>query len=155
MDYVLKFIHGEYEDENALYDVNKYIYQPYKTKGLIGGYNILPEYAVDMMQDVKDLYHDDNGKMLIHFIVSVPMKYSLLDTDMLMCARIIASAFDTNQVVYGIHSDKDHMHAHFMVNTITLNGEKIAISHIRAYISSICKEVLNSPIVLGEIFGQN
>ena len=83
------------------------------------------------------------------------MKYSLLDTDMLMCARIIASAFDTNQVVYGIHSDKDHMHAHFMVNTITLNGEKIAIPHIRAYISSICKEVLNSPIVLGEIFGQN
>ena len=155
MEYVLKFIQGEYEDENALYDVNNYICQPYKTKGLIGGYNILPEYAIDMMQDIKDFYNNKSDKMLIHFIVSIPLKYNLLDTDMLVCARLIASAFDTNQVVYGIHSDKEHMHAHFMVNTVTIYGETITIPHIRAYISSTCKEVFSSPIVLNAILGPN
>ncbi|MBP1561964.1 MAG: relaxase/mobilization nuclease domain-containing protein [Oscillospiraceae bacterium] len=151
MEYVLKFIHGEYKDENALNDVHNYITKFEKCRGLNGGYNILPEHAVEMMQDIKNLYGENKGKMLIHFIVSLPIKYCVTDTGMLVCARLIASGLNSTQVVYGIHSDSDHIHAHFMVNTVTLNGERISVPLIRDEVASICYEVFNNPMVLNSI----
>lgn len=112
-------------------------------------------HEIKLTDSMKDLYRDENGKTLIHFIVSIPMKYCVLDTGMLVCARLIASAFDTTQVVYGIHGDKEHMHTHFMVNTVTMYGDKITIAHIRAYVSSVCKEVFSNQIAIDTLLGQN
>ena len=66
---------------------------------------------------------DDN--QLIHFVLSVHPKYGLSPEWMMFYAGKIAQLLNEYQIVYGVHTDTDHTHVHFMMNPVSVKSGRV------------------------------
>lgn len=121
----LMIVRNEYPDEGALERVLDYALDT----PLQGGYGVDPEYAFVQMKLVKRAYDKTTGVQLKHFVVSFSheeMVYLDFD-DLLNLGFGIGAIFEKYQLVYGIHLDTEHVHMHFVMNTVSfLDGQKYA-----------------------------
>lgn len=148
MEYYFKIVDGDYTDDNALDEVHNYITKFMKTRGIVGAIGVIPKYAVEMMQSVKDVYCSNEKKKLLHFIVSLPEQYVVTEWDMYEYSYSIASYFKGYQVVFGVHVDTKHIHAHFLVNTVSYVDGTVLNDYktIRRDVDIICKNIFG-PII--------
>lgn len=130
----IKIVNENYDNDNAISNLFGYITSCSKCGGMTGGYNVIPQYAVRMMKTVRQLYCKYDGSQLIHIILSLSSGETMSEEAMYKFSLCIASYFCNHQVVFGIHSDTNNLHTHFMVNTVSFrNGSllksKIEIKH--------------------------
>lgn len=111
--------------KNAL----EYIQNPDKTEKcqLVGGINCLPEMAYNQMMDTKQTYGKSGKRQAYHVIISFPPEETVTPDQ----ARFVAEGFikdilkNEYEVVYGIHTDKEHTHVHIIWNSVSLvTGKK-------------------------------
>lgn len=145
MQYIIRLNNKSYKNLDAIDKVYKYMTQPSKAGGMVGGFNVIPEHAVYMMKAVKQIYNKEGGRQLLHIILSFPPGVAVADEAMFDISSYIASYFRNHQVVFSIHSDTNHMHSHFMVNTISFaDGSKITNnSKINQDLHALCDAILN------------
>lgn len=140
MQYHTKIVKNTYKDDLALNNVYKYITDKNKTGGLIGGHNVIPDNAVLMMELIQQLYFFYDGDRLIHFILSFSPEMMIDENAVFQYAMIIASSFTDHQMVYSVHTDKDHLHIHFMLNPVSFkNGNIIRASEVKRQLDEKCK----------------
>lgn len=89
----IKFVNEPYQNKSAILNLYNYMTNPVKTNGLTGGYNVIPAYAVQMMRTVKKLYGKDDGKQLLHIIISLSKKENISEKAMYRISSYIASFF--------------------------------------------------------------
>lgn len=122
----IKIPHGPYLNEDALErEINGYVYP----KSFIrGGLAVDPNYAVEQMRMMKEVWNQTGGKQLHHFILNFSPWESAKITNMGALKQLgykVCEFFaEQHQIVFGVH-DNGHLHIHFVLNSVNYRtGQK-------------------------------
>lgn len=107
-----------------------YVTQDKKTNAnLITGKDCLAESCLEEMLYTKNLYHKNSGRQYIHIIQSFAPKDNLSAEQVHNTGIKLAEKFNGFQVLVATHIDKEHLHNHLMINSVSFeNGYKIQMS---------------------------
>ena len=96
---------------------------------LVTGINCRPESAYADFINTKLLYHKEGGTMFYHLVHSFP-KGSAVDPVTAHAAAVkLADYFAGREVLVSTHTDRDHIHSHLIINSVSLDdGRKLHIS---------------------------
>lgn len=144
---VIEFINAKNKQYRGLKNVLNYIKSPRKTEDhLIYGSNVDPENDFNTFITTKQIYNKTEGRQFIHFT------QAFSPTDQITNAIAYAAGkelleheiFKGYQVVMATHVDREHLHNHFVINTVNSEtGEKWQLSQnqlaeLKDYSDEIC-----------------
>lgn len=100
--------------------IHGYVFRKAK---LIGGLSVDPVYAAEQMHLVKDLWFQNNGRQLRHFILNFSDKESSHISgpeSLYVGAYQVCGYFaDEYQIVFGVHYKDERWHIHFVMNNVS------------------------------------
>ncbi len=118
---VIEFINGKNNTITALKRVLKYITNPAKTEEVLkGGYNCDVNKAYNDFFMTKTVHSKTKGRQYIHFTQSFA-PYDKVTPEIVkqIADKLVQmETFNGFQVAYAVHTDRDHLHTHFVVNTV-------------------------------------
>ncbi|HAE62693.1 MAG TPA: relaxase [Eubacteriaceae bacterium] len=118
---VIDFINAENKTYKGMKRAISYILNPEKTEPhLISGHNCDPENAYYEFVLTKRHFKKENGRQFIHFVHSFAPYEKVTPEQVHEIAKELMQAdiFKGFQVVAATHTDKDHLHTHFIINTV-------------------------------------
>ena len=125
-----------------------YVTQDKKTNAnLITGKDCMSESCLEEMLYTKNLYNKNNGRQYIHIIQSFDPKDNLTPNQVHNAGLNLANTFTGFQVLVATHIDKNHLHNHLIVNSVSFeNGYKIQMSkkdlqYLKDYSDKLCLEI--------------
>ena len=128
----------------------RYVQQEKKTmwdgQRLVSGVNCRPESVYDDFLQTKLLYHKEEGRMFYHMVQSFPKDEPVDPATAHAAALKLAEYFKGREVLVCTHTDRDHIHSHFIINSVSLeDGKKLHISEpelteLRQLNDAICEE---------------
>ncbi len=125
-----------------------YVTQDKKTNvNLISGKDCMAESCLEEMLYTKNLYHKNSGRQYIHIIQSFDPKDNLSAEQVHNVGIKLANTFNGFQVLVATHIDKNHLHNHLVINSVSFeNGYKIQMSkkdlqYIKDYSDKLCLEI--------------
>lgn len=143
---IIKFINNKVGLKKTL----NYICKEEKTRHkLISGKDCVVENAYQEMMTIKNMFKKTNGREKIHFVQAFSPNDDLdYKTAHEIGLKLIEKykGFKEFQIVMATHEDKDHIHNHYVINTVNFNtGKKIQFSKkdlekIKQYSNELCKE---------------
>ncbi len=126
----------------------RYVTQDKKTNvNLISGKDCMAESCLEEMLYTKNLYHKNSGRQYIHIIQSFDPKDNLSAEQVHNVGIKLANTFNGFQVLIATHIDKNHLHNHLVINSVSFeNGYKIQMSkkdlqYIKDYSDKSCLEI--------------
>lgn len=140
---IIKFINNKVGLKKTL----NYICKEEKTKNkLITGKDCRSDNAYEEMMAIKNMFNKTKGREKLHFVQAFspndPVNYEMAHE----IALKIANKFKEFQVVVATHQDTEHIHSHFVINTVNFNtGKKIQFSNkdldmLKQYSNKLCEE---------------
>lgn len=125
-----------------------YVTQDKKTNSnLITGKDCLAESCLEEMLYTKNFYKKNSGRQYIHIIQSFDPKDNLSTEEIHNTGVKLAEKFKTYQVLVATHIDKEHLHNHLIINSVSFeNGYKIQMSKkdlqgLKDYSDEICLQI--------------
>lgn len=125
-----------------------YVTQDKKTTSdLITGKDCMAESCLEEMLYTKNLYNKTGGRQYIHIIQSFDSKDNLTPNQVHDAGLKLANTFNGFQVLVATHIDKEHLHNHLVINSVSFeNGYKIQVSkkdlqYLKNYSDKICLEM--------------
>lgn len=100
-----------------------YIQNPDKTneKVLVGSINCLPETAFSQMMDTKQMFGKTGKRQGYHIVISFPPGEATPEQAMEVTRQFAEEHLGENyEVVYAVHTDKEHCHGHIIWNSVSL-----------------------------------
>lgn len=128
---IIKAIKNSHSD---IKHIINYVTKKEKTIGkkLCSGYNCNVGTAAREMQATKELYGKTGGRTYKHFVQSFPPTEGITAEEAHQIAKEFVEQcplFSDFEVVYATHVDKEHIHTHFVVNSVSFaNGHKFQMS---------------------------
>ena len=126
----------------------KYVTQDKKTNSnLITGKDCLAESCLEEMLYTKNFYKKNTGRQYIHIIQSFDPKDNLSAEEIHKAGIKLAEKFNSFQVLVATHTDKEHLHNHLIINSVSFeNGYKIQMSKkdlqdLKKYSDKICLQI--------------
>lgn len=127
-----------------------YIQNPDKTEErvLVGSINCLPETAFEQMMETKQIFGKTDKRQGYHIIISFPPGEAT-EEQAFEITRRFAEEFlgERYEVVYSVHTDKEHKHGHIVWNSVDMqNGKKYEYKKgdwkykIQPITNKLCKE---------------
>lgn len=117
----IEFINGENKTYGAMKRVLDYIINPLKTEPhLIDGYNCDINNAYNQFVLTKRDYNKETGRQYIHFVQSFA-PYDKVTPEIVKSIAdelVQMEYFKGFQIAYAVHTDKAHLHCHFVINTV-------------------------------------
>lgn len=111
-----------------------YVTKKEKTIGkkLCSGFNCNIDTATQEMQATKELYNKNKGRSYKHVVQSFPPDENITPEQAHQIAREFVEQcplFSDFEVVFATHVDKEHVHSHFVVNSVSFkDGHKFQMS---------------------------
>lgn len=146
---VIEFINGKNNSLSALKRVLSYITNPAKTEeSLKDGHNCNISKAYNDFFIIKTAYHQTKGRQYIHFTQSFA-PYDKVTPELVKQIAdelVLHPAFNGYQVAYAVHTDKDHLHTHYVINTVNAEtGKKWRqsredLQELKDYSDNICRK---------------
>jgi len=146
---IIEFINGTNTTTSALKRVLTYISNEAKTNSsLVGGHNCDAQNAFSQFMITKNLHHNTTGRQYIHFTQSFA-PYDRVTPEILKKIAdelLLHPAFNGYQVAYPVHTDKEHLHTHFVLNTVnTETGKKWRqskdeLQELKDFSDSLCEK---------------
>lgn len=141
---IIKFINNKVGLKKTL----NYICKEEKTLNkFISGKDCMTENAYEEMMAIKNMYGKTKGREKLHFVQAFSPNDELsYETAHEIAMKIAEKYFKGYQVVVATHQDKEHIHSHFVVNTVNFEtGKKIQFSNkdlenLKAYSNKLCLE---------------
>ena len=110
--------------KNAL----EYIQNPDKTEEcvLVGGINCLPDTAFEQMEETKNIFHKTGKRQGYHVIISFSPEEKITSEQAMYVLEHFAKDVlgDDYEVVYAVHTDREHMHGHLIWNSVSMTTGK-------------------------------
>ena len=110
--------------KNAL----EYIQNPDKTEEcvLVGSVNCLPDTAFEQMEETKNIFHKTGKRQGYHVIISFsPEEKVTAEQAMYVLEHFAKDVLgDDYEVVYAVHTDREHMHGHLIWNSVSMTTGK-------------------------------
>lgn len=131
--------------------VMRYTMQEKKTlwegQKLVSGVNCQPQSVYNDFLSTKLLYHKEGGTMFFHCVQSFPAGEEVDPKKAHAAALKLAEWFQGREVLVCTHVDREHIHSHLIVNSVSLeDGKKLHISKpeldsLRNWNDQICAEL--------------
>lgn len=148
---ILKFTNGKNRGFAALKECIKYVLNPEKSyPWLKGGHGVRLETAAEDMRTVQVLKGQEAGRGYIHYVLSLNEEIS--HDDIINIADSCINYYREYQTVWEVHTNTDHLHVHFVMNTVNYKtGKKFSqskadLQRVKDYINSILEEYGLEPI---------
>ena len=114
----------------AMRGVMLYVMQEKKTtwegEPLVSGINCQPQSVYDDFLNTKLLYHKDGGVMFYHMVQSFPKGAAVDPRQAHEASRRLAEYFDGCEVLVCTHVDREHIHSHCVINSVSFEtGKKL------------------------------
>lgn len=98
-------------------------------QSLVSGINCTPQSAYNDFLSTKLLYHKDSGTLFYHMVQSHPKGAEVNPITAHAAAMKLAEYFVGREVLVCTHVDRDHVHSHFIINSVSLeDGRKLHIA---------------------------
>ena len=113
--------------------VMRYTAQEWKTehdgRQLVTGINCQPETVYHDFMLTKSLYHKTDGTMFYHMVQSFPKGADVDPATAHAAALKLAEYFGGHEVLVCTHTDREHIHSHFIINSVSFDtGKKLHIA---------------------------
>ena len=110
--------------------VMRYTAQEWKTehdgRQLVTGINCQPETVYGDFMTTKYLHHKTEGTMFYHMVQSFPKGEKVDPTVAHAAALKLAEYFADYEVLVCTHTDREHIHSHFIINSASFDtGKKL------------------------------
>jgi len=147
---ILKFAKNSYKSPSAVKKLIDYIQDPKKTTPEIGGGafcgNDSETYKEFM--SIKKMWGKTTGRQLVHLTLNFDPKDKITPQEAKDFAEDFLKhpQFSGFQVTFQVHTDKDHMHIHFIINTVNVEtGNKWQqnlkdLESLKQYLDQMCQE---------------
>ncbi len=136
----------------------EYILNPDKTEGnkYVGSLNCSAdaEKALQEMAATKKYFgkerRDPHHRLAYHWVLSWPEDEDISEADALEITRKFCEDYfgENYEVVYGVHNDKDHMHAHICFNSVNrMDGYMYRYNtgdwakHVQPLVDRACEDI--------------
>ena len=125
-------------------------------KRFVTGVSCSPETALDEMTATKNLYHKPDGRLYYHLVQSFPSGYEI-DPELAhkIAVELAEKAFGKYEVVVATHIDREHIHSHFVFNSVSFedgkkyHSNKESVEQLMKLSDEICQKygvhVLDTP----------
>lgn len=140
---IIKFTNSK----STLKHIINYITQEAKTTTeLITGKDCTSDNALEEMQTIKNLYNKTTGRQYIHLVQSFSPNDNLTFEKAHEIGLELANQYKGFQVLVATHIDKEHIHNHLVINSVSFeNGKKFQQSNkdmekIKEYSNKLCTE---------------
>ena len=126
---IIHFINNKTQTAGGMKNVLNYVSRKEKTasedKRFVTGVNCSPETALDEMTATKNLYHKPDGRLYYHLVQSFPSWYEI-DPELAhkIAVELAEKAFGKYEVVVATHIDREHIHSHFVFNSVSFEDGK-------------------------------
>ena len=125
---VVKMINNKSQSIQGLLCVLAYACKDAKTnhegQQLISGINCVPHLAFDEFMTTKRLYNQDGGRMFYHMVQSFSPEENITPEVAHEIACKLADAIPGFEIVVATHCDADHVHSHFVINSVSFETGK-------------------------------
>ena len=119
----------------------------YNGRRLVSGVNCVAESAFNEMMNTKINHNKTNGRMYYHFFQSFHPDEDLTpETAHEIALKFAKENFKNYEVLVATHIDREHLHSHFIVNSVSFeNGKKYhsdkdEIQKLRDCSDKLCRE---------------
>ena len=117
------------KSHGSLQGTLNYTMQDHKTvwegEKLVGTLNCVAGSAYREFINTKQMFGKDNGQMYFHFVLSFPDSEKITPKQCHEYAMDFAKRkWDSFEVVACTHSDNDHIHTHFIINSVSFENGK-------------------------------
>lgn len=111
----------------------RYTAQDWKTefngRQLVTGINCQPETVYGDFMTTKYLHHKTEGTMFYHMVQSFPKSADVDPAVAHSAAQKLAEYFAGHEVLVCTHTDREHIHSHFIINSVSFDtGKKLHIA---------------------------
>ncbi|TYQ17833.1 UNVERIFIED_CONTAM: hypothetical protein Cloal_0205 [Acetivibrio alkalicellulosi] len=146
---IIEFINASNKTYKGMKRAIDYIQNPDKTlPNLIKGKNCSPNTVYNEFVITKQNFKKEIGRQFIHFTQSFSPKDKVTPDMIIKIADKLLEheCFKDFQVVYATHIDKEHLHTHFIINSVSFNtGKKWQLSkenlaNLKEYSDELCRE---------------
>ncbi|EQB86612.1 hypothetical protein J2Z44_002351 [Clostridium punense] len=146
---VIEFINASNNTYKGMKRAINYIKNPIKTEPhLVGGKDCSPDTAFNEFVMTKQNFKKETGRQFIHFVQSFsPHDKATPEVINEIGKRLLEhEAFKDFQVVYATHTDKEHLHNHFIINSVSFTtGRKWQLSKeqlesLKEYSDELCRD---------------
>lgn len=134
---VFKMIYNRYNNLHDLENLVHYAIRPeHCIEGIYGAQGVSKGSADEMYQQmygIKSFYNKKSGRQAMHFVLSFSKEEERFIgvKEALEIGYIVAGYFTGWQVVFGVHTNEDNLHIHFVLNTVSYeNGLKFSIGFV-------------------------
>lgn len=126
---IIHFINNKTQTAGGMKNVLNYVSRKEKTvsedKRFVTGVNCSPETALDEMTATKNLYHKPNGRLYYHLVQSFPSGYEIEpELAHKIAVELAEKAFGKYECVVATHIDREHIHSHFVFNSVSFEDGK-------------------------------
>jgi len=126
---IIHFINNKTQTAGGMKNVLNYVSRKEKTvskdKRYVTGVNCAPETALDEMTATKNLYHKADGRLYYHLVQSFPSGYDIEpELAHKIAVELAEKAFNRYEVVVATHIDREHIHSHLVLNSVSFEDGK-------------------------------
>lgn len=146
---VIEFINASNNTYKGMKRAINYIKNPLKTsEHLTGGKDCSQDTAYEEFVMTKQNFNKEKGRQFIHFIQSFWTNDKATPEIINEIGKKLLEheVFKDFQVIYATHTDKEHIHTHFIVNSVSFTkGHKWQLSKeqlesLKEYSDELCRE---------------
>ena len=118
----------------------------YQGRQLISGVNCVPQFALQEFMNTKRLHKNTDGRMYYHMIQSFHPGEPLTPEEAHEIALKLAEEIPGHEIVVATHTDRLHIHTHFIINSVNQEtGKKYhsnleSLNALRAASDKLCKQ---------------
>ena len=126
---IIHFINNKTQTAGGMKNVLNYVSRKEKTvsedKRFVTGINCSPDTSLDEMTATKNLYHKPDGRLYYHLVQSFPSGYEI-DPELAhkIAVELAEKAFNKYEVVVATHIDREHIHSHLVLNSVSFEDGK-------------------------------
>ena len=126
---IIHFINNKTQTAGGMKNVLNYVSRKEKTvsedKRFVTGVNCSPETAIAEMTATKNLYHKPDGRLYYHLVQSFPSGYEIEpELAHKIAVELAEKAFGKYEVVVATHIDREHIHSHLVLNSVSFEDGK-------------------------------
>ena len=139
------------QDRPCMAGVMRYTAREDKTewqgRQLVSGFNCRPESVYDDFLSTKLLHHKEGGTLFYHLVQSFPARERVDPATAHAAALKLAEYFQGREVLVCTHTDRDHIHSHLVINSVSLeDGKKLHVGkqeleELRQCNDEVCMEM--------------
>jgi len=157
---IIHFINNKTQTAGGMKNVLNYVSRKEKTvsedKRFVTGVNCSPKTALAEMTATKNLYHKPDGRLYYHLVQSFPSGYEIEpELAHKIAVELAEKAFNKYEVVVATHIDREHIHSHLVLNSVSFedgkkyHSNKESVEELMKLSDEICQQhgvhVLEAP----------